>query len=257
MAIHFLKRHWRIVCSQFVFCCISALLLCGCSTVETPPPTPPGHPKPYKVGRIWYQPLPHADRFVQWGKASWYGTQFHGKKTANGEVYNMYAMTAAHKTLPFETYVIVRNVENNREVEVRINDRGPFARSRIIDLSYAAAKKLGIVGPGTAYVKIVAIARSIPSNMSKNNKGSYPATDLYEGNFTVQIGSFGEMKNAERLRKELARTYKDVYITSYLKGKDTFYRVKVGKYTNLAQANKAERIMIQNGYKDAFAVAED
>jgi peptidoglycan lytic transglycosylase len=257
MAIHFLKRHWRIICSLFVFCGISALLLCGCSTVEAPPPTPPGHPKPYKVGRIWYQPLPHAERFVQWGKASWYGTQFHGKKTANGEVYNMYAMTAAHKTLPFDTVVSVRNVENNREIEVRINDRGPFARSRIIDLSYAAAKELGIVGPGTAYVKIVALARSVQSDMSKNNTEPYPAKDLYEGNFTVQIGAFGEIKNAERLRKELARSYKHVYITSYLKGKDTFYRVKVGKYTSLAQANKAERTMIQNGYKDAFAIAED
>jgi len=79
---------------------------------------------------------------------------------------------------------------------------------------------------------------------------------LNEGNFTVQIGAFAEMKNAERLRKELARTYEHVYITSYLKGKDTFYRVKVGKYTNLAQANEAERIMIQKGYKDAFAIAE-
>ena len=256
MAVHFLKRHWRIVYKCFVFCSISAFFLCGCSTVEAPP-TLPGHPKPYKVGRIWYQPLPHAERFVQWGKASWYGTQFHGKKTANGEVYNMYAMTAAHKTLPFDTYVSVRNVENNRVVEVRVSDRGPFARSRIIDLSYAAAKKLGIVGPGTAYVKIVALARSIQSDVSKNNTEPYPATDLYEGNFTVQIGAFSEIKNAEKLRKELARTYKNVYITSYLKGKDTFYRVKVGKYSNLAQANKAERIMIQKGYKDAFAVAED
>jgi rare lipoprotein A len=240
----------------FVFCAVSTFLLGGCSTVEAPPPSPPGYPKPYRIGRIWYQPLPHAKQFVQWGKASWYGTQFHGKKTANGEVYNMYAMTAAHKTLPFDTYVTVRNVENNKVVKVRINDRGPFARSRIIDLSYAAAKKLGVVGPGTAYVKIVALGRTIRSDTPKNSAGSYPATDLYEGNFTVQIGAFSKMENAERLKKELARTYQHVYITSYLKGKDTFYRVKVGKYTNLAQANRAERLMIQKGYKDAFAIAE-
>jgi rare lipoprotein A len=168
----------------------------------------------------------------------------------------MYAMTAAHKTLPFDTYVSVRNVENNRVIQVRINDRGPFARSRIIDLSYEAAKKLGIVGPGTAYVKIVALGRTVQTDMSKNSTESYSTTDLYEGNFTVQIGAFSERINAERLRRELSRTYKHVYITSYLKGKDTFYRVKVGKYTNLAQANKAERIMIQKGYKDAFAIAE-
>jgi rare lipoprotein A len=169
----------------------------------------------------------------------------------------MYAMTAAHKTLPFDTYVSVKNVENNKAIEVRINDRGPFARGRILDLSYAAAKKLGIVGPGTAYVKIVALARSIQSDISNSNTASNPTTDLYEGNFTVQIGAFGEMKNAERLRTELARTYENVYITSFLNGKDTFYRVKVGKYTNLAQANRFEHIMIQNGYKDAFAIAED
>jgi len=257
MAIHFLKKHWRIVSRRFVFCGILAFLLCGCSTVEPPPPTPPGYPKPYKVGSSWYQPLPHAQSFSQRGKASWYGEEFHGKKTSNGEVYNMYAMTAAHKTLPFDTVVSVRNVENNTAIKVRINDRGPFARSRIIDLSYAAAKKLGIVGPGTAYVEIVALARSIQPDMSKSNTASYPAKDLYEGNFTVQIGAFGEMKNAERLRKELARTYENVYITSYFNGRGTFYRVKVGKYTNLAQANRFERIMIQKGYKGAFAIAED
>lgn len=169
----------------------------------------------------------------------------------------MYAMTAAHKILPFDTVVNVKNLENNREIQVRINDRGPFVRGRIIDLSYTAAKKLGIVGPGTAYVEIVALARPIQPDMSKSNTESYPAADLYEGNFTVQIGAFGEMKNAERLRKELARTYENVYITSYFDGRGTFYRVKVGKYTNLAQANRFERIMIQNGYKGAFAIAED
>jgi rare lipoprotein A len=150
----------------------------------------------------------------------------------------------------------VRNVENNRVIKVRINDRGPFARSRIIDLSYEAAKKLGVVGPGTAYVKVVALGRTVQTDMSKNSTESYSTADLYEGNFTVQIGAFGERINAERLKKELARTHKDVYITSYLKGKDTYYRVKVGKFTNLAEANKAERIMIQKGYEDAFAIAE-
>jgi rare lipoprotein A len=256
MAVHFFKRHWRVVCRYFVFCSVSAFLLCGCSTVS-PPSTPPGHPKPYKVGRTWYKPLPHAQSFRQRGKASWYGAEFHGKKTANGEIYNMYAMTAAHKTLPFDTYIRVKNLENNRSTEVRINDRGPFARGRIIDLSYIAAKKLGIVGPGTANVEIVTLAGSIQSDMSDNNTASYPATDLFEGIFTVQIGAFGEMENAERLKQKLARTYKNVYITSYFNGRNTFYRVKVGKYTNLAQANRFERIMIQNGYKDAFAIAED
>ncbi|MEJ2657588.1 MAG: septal ring lytic transglycosylase RlpA family protein, partial [Desulfobacterales bacterium] len=214
-------------------------------------------PKPYRVGRTWYKPLPHARSFSQFGRASWYGREFHGKKTANGEIYNMYDMTAAHKTLPFDTYVSVRNLKNNRTAVVRINDRGPFARGRIIDLSYSAAKKIGIVGPGTTDVEIVALAGPDAPDLADGETATYPVTDLYQGNFTVQIGAFGEWKNAEKLRKQLARTYQNVYITSYSNGSDTFYRVKVGRYSNLAQANRFESIMIQRGYKDAFAVAED
>jgi rare lipoprotein A len=256
MTIHFLKRHCRTVFRWFVFCSITGFFFYGCSTVE-PPVVPPGHPKPYKIGRNWYTPLPHARSFSQYGRASWYGMEFHGKKTANGEIYNMYDMTAAHKTLPFDTYVSVRNLKNNKTAIVRINDRGPFARGRIIDLSYSAAKKLGIVGPGTTDVEIVALAGSGETYTTGGKTTSYPVTDLYQGNFTVQIGAFGERKNAEKLRQQLAQTYQHVYITAYSNGRDTFYRVKVGRYSNLAQANRFETMMIQKGYKDAFAVAED
>jgi len=256
MIIYFFKRHYQAVYRFIVFCSISGFFLYGCSTAA-PPAVPPGYPKPYKMGRNWYTPLPHAGGFTQFGKASWYGREFHGKKTANGEIYNMYDMTAAHKTLPFDTYVRVRNIENNRTAVVRINDRGPFARGRIIDLSYSAAKKLGIVGPGTTDVKIVALAGPGETNASAGKPTSYPVTDLYQGNFTVQIGAFGDRENAEKLRNQLARTYQNVYITSYYDGRDTFYRVKVGRYSNLAQANRFESMMIRKGYKDAFAVAED
>lgn len=256
MTIYFLKRHLQTVYRWFVFCSISGFVLCGCSTVE-PPSTPAGHPKPYRVGRTWYKPLPHAQSFNQYGEASWYGSEFHGKKTANGEIYNMYDMTAAHKTLPFDTYVSVRNLKNSRIIVVRINDRGPFARGRIIDLSYSAAKKLGIVGPGTTDVEIVALKGPGELNTASGKTTSYPVTDLYQGNFTVQIGAFGQWENAENLRKQLARTYQNVYITSYFNGSDTLYRVKVGRYSNLAQANRFEDIMIRNGYKGAFAIAED
>ncbi len=257
MTLHFLKRHSQTVYRLFLYFSISGFLFYGCSTVEPPPPTPSGHPKPYRIGKTWYKPLPHARSFNQYGKASWYGREFHGKKTSNGEIYNMYDMTAAHKTLPFDTYVSVRNLKNGRTIEVRINDRGPFAKERIIDLSYSAAKKLGIVGPGTADVEIVALTGPGEPDMSNGKTTSYPVTDLYQGNFTVQIGAFGEWENAEKLRKELARTYQHVYITSYHNGGDTFYRVKVGRYSNLAQANRFEGIMIRNGYKGAFAIAED
>jgi rare lipoprotein A len=256
MTIHFLKKHCRTVYRLFVFCSISGIFLYGCSTLA-PPPVPPGYPKPYRMGRNWYTPLPHAGGFSQYGKASWYGREFHGKKTANGEIYNMYDMTAAHKTLPFDTYVSVRNLNNNKTAVVRINDRGPFARGRIIDLSYSAAKKLGIVGPGTTDVEIVALPGPGGTYTAGEEAAPYPVTDLYQGTFTVQIGAFGDRKNAEKLRSQLARTYPNVYITSYSDGRDTFYRVKVGRYSNLAQANRFESMMIQKGFKDAFAVAED
>ncbi|MFO7555751.1 MAG: septal ring lytic transglycosylase RlpA family protein [Desulfobacterales bacterium] len=256
MTIHFLKRHCRTVYRWGIFCGISGFLFYGCSTVA-PPPTPPDHPKPYRVGRTWYKPLPHAQDFKQYGVASWYGSEFHGKKTSNGEIYNMYDMTAAHKTLPFDTYVSVRNLRNKKTIVVRINDRGPFARERIIDLSYSAAKELGIVGPGTTDVEIVALKGPGELDISDGKQTSYPVTDLYQGNFTVQIGAFGERKNAEKLREQLSRTYQNVYISSYYNGSDTFYRVKVGRYSNLAQANRIENIMIRKGFKNAFAVAED
>jgi rare lipoprotein A len=256
MTIHFLKRNFRIIYRLFVFCGVSGFLLYGCTTIA-PPAVPPGYPKPYRMGGEWYTPLPHARSFRHFGKASWYGTEFHGKKTADGEIYNMYDMTAAHKTLPFDTYVRVRNLENNKTAIVRINDRGPFARGRIIDLSYSAAKKLGIVGPGTTDVEIVALPGPGETYKADGKPTPYPVTDVYQGNFTVQIGAFGDRENAEKLRKQLARTYQHVYITSYYDGRDTFYRVKVGRYSNLAQANRFESMMIQKGYKDAFAVAED
>ncbi|MFC1515462.1 septal ring lytic transglycosylase RlpA family protein [Thermodesulfobacteriota bacterium] len=232
----------------------------GCARVVPPPgpakPPPPGYPKPYKVMGKWYQPTPHAKGFVQKGKASWYGKQFHGRKTANGEIYNMYAMTAAHKTLPLGTWVRVYNLENNKEVVVRINDRGPFVRHRIIDLSYTAAKEIDIVGPGTAPVKIVALGRT-PSSKAKSPAGtSRDSIDYYSGNFTIQVGAFSDRKNAERLLQSLDKTYKNVHISKYNNGFETFYRMRVGRCSTLEEATKYEEILIQNGFEDAFIIAE-
>lgn len=256
MASRRLKRYGPAIFRRIACCGLLAFLFYGCATVKTPP-TPPGHPEPYKIGRNWYQPLPHAKGFSQRGKASWYGQKFHGRKTSNGEIYNMYAMTAAHKTLPFGTYVSVRNLENGRRAEVRINDRGPFARSRIIDLSYAAAKKLGVVGPGTADVEIIALDSPTPSNAFAKDDRSNIQKDYYQGNFTIQIGAFSKWENADRLKKILARSYRNAHITAYYDGYDTFYRVRVGRYSTLDEANRYEAFMINNGFKDAFAIAEE
>jgi len=232
------------------------LLLCYGCAASRPPSTPPSHPKPYRVGRTWYTPMVHARDFKQRGIASWYGKKFHGRKTSSGEIYNMYAMTAAHKTLPLHTYVRVTNLTNQKRIDVRINDRGPFVRGRIIDLSYAAAKKLGVVAPGTAKVAIEALGVRRASAAGTAAESSYRSVNYYAGNFTIQVGSFTELGNAERLKKRLDQTYKNTHIAVYNNGVETFYRVRVGKCRTLDQAEAYEKIMIQHGFEDAMLVAE-
>jgi rare lipoprotein A len=166
----------------------------------------------------------------------------------------MYAMTAAHKTLPLGTYVRVQHIENKRELEVRINDRGPFVRGRIIDLSYTAAKKLGIVGPGTADVEIVALGTPTASDGGTGH--TFVQGDYYSGNFTFQVGAFANRENAERLKRKLDQQYKNAHITLYDRGDMIFYRVRVGAFNTLEDAVMNEAILIQGGYPDAFMVAE-
>jgi rare lipoprotein A len=244
---------------RFVFTFTAlAFFMCACassrSVAPPPPPSKPGHPKPYKVLGKWYQPLPHSDGFRQNGMASWYGWDFHGKKTSNGELYNMYAMTAAHKTLPLGTYVKVHNLENNRSVVVRINDRGPFVRGRIIDLSYSAAKDIGIVGPGTARVEVIALGRRTSS--SGGAASTYTVEDYSHGRFTFQVGAFLNRENAERQKRALARRYKNAHITVYDRGDKLFYRVRVGRFATLQEAIQHQEILIQDGFPDAILVAE-
>jgi len=202
----------------------------------------------------WYQPLPDSKGFRQRGLASWYGKDFHGKKTSNGEIYNMYAMTAAHKTLPLGTFVRVHNLENSRRVEVRVNDRGPFVRGRIIDLSYSAANEIGVVGPGTARVEVIALAT--PVTTDGGTPRSYKPVDLYSGNFTFQIGAFVNRENADRLTAKLNEKYNNAHVTVYDRGDQIFYRVRVGQFTTLKQAEAQESILIRDGYSDLFIVAE-
>ncbi len=254
-------RRLRIRLSDFYLILICTCLVFwgyGCASdapiSQPPPPSKPGQPKPYKVLGKWYQPLPHSEGFRQRGLASWYGRDFHGKKTSNGEIYNMYAMTAAHKTLPLGTHVQVYNLENNRKAVVRINDRGPFVRGRIIDLSYTAAKEIGIVGPGTARVEVVALGRR--TSASGNTSSTYTADDYHSGEFTFQVGAFLSRENAERQKRQLAKRYKNAHITVYDRGDRIFYRVRVGRFTSLEDAVEQEKILMQDGFTDAFLVAE-
>lgn len=232
-----------------------AMVLYGCPK-SIPPTSPPSHPKPYRVGKDWYQPLPHAKGFKQRGLASWYGKKFHGRKTSSGEIYNMYEMSAAHKTLPLGTFVRVTNLENGNTIDVRINDRGPFVRGRIIDLSYQAAKKMGIVGPGTAPVEVVALGMAPRGTGTQTAVKPYVPIDYEKGTFSIQVGSFLERENAERLREKLGKKYKNAHIMTFFDGGQSFYRVRVGRCTTLSDAIRYEQIMIDHGFLGAMIVAE-
>ncbi len=239
-------------------------LLCGCATRVTPPTGPPvpgrktpGTQRPYRINGRKYYPLPTAQGFEERGIASWYGRQFHGRKTSNGETYDMYAETAAHKTLPMNTRVLVKNLDNNREMVVRINDRGPFVRGRVIDLSYTAAKKLGVVAKGTARVKLTALGEAV--TYRKNNKKVerfLPHPDFKTGDFYIQIGSFTLLDNARRLCRKIRGQGKNCLIRKYDRGDMIFYRVQVHGGNTLRGAGKLEKYFEKSGYPDSFVVAK-
>jgi rare lipoprotein A len=246
------KFYGTILCLTWV----SVFLIMGCTKSIAPTPTPKGKPKPYRVGKTWYQPVSDAKGYKERGIASWYGKKFHGRKTSNGETYNMYAMTAAHKTLPLGTHLSVINLNNNKSVTVRINDRGPFVRGRIVDLSYSAAKKLEMISTGTAPVEITALGsdRSTPTTGSRTSQK--PSIDFYSGNFTFQIGAFKNRDNAIRLKQRLEENYPNVHITEYDTGQDMLYRVRIGKVSSLEEAVSYENTLLQHGFKDVFIIAE-
>ncbi len=217
----------------------------------------PATQKPYRIKGREYVPIASADGFVQTGKASWYGRKFHGRKTSNGETYNMYAMTAAHKTLPMGTWVMVHNLENNRRIKVRVNDRGPFVRGRIIDLSYTGAKKIGIVGPGTARVRLTALGRAVSYSEKTKDPVEFKPLNYWKGNFTVQVGAFKSRANAENYREKLSATYENAHMVTYEDDRGLFYRVRIGRFSNLKDARRfSERIMAQGAFDRAFAVGE-
>lgn len=180
---------------------------------------------------------PPPSRLSQTGIASWYGPGFHGKATASGAIYNQYELTAAHQTLPLGTHVVVTNLENGRSIEVAINDRGPFAKGRIIDLSYAAAQAIDMVGPGTALVR-VDVLRS-PVKLQKIR------TSL---DYTLQLGSFTQLENAQLLRDRLESSFPGSVIAPLQSGNATYYRVHLGTFSSRVEAEESARHLSQSGY---------
>ena len=213
--------------------------------------------KPYKINGRTYYPLPSAEGYVQTGIASWYGSYFHGRKTSNGETYNMNGTTAAHKTLPMNTYLLVRNLDNGKEMTVRINDRGPFVRGRIIDMSKTGASRLGFIDKGTTRVRITALGEAETyrhGEVTTERFKEHP--DFRVGEFYVQIGSFTDNSNAKRLKKKMLRLGRKAVIRKFDRGDLVFYRVQVRAGTTLAAAERVEKVLNESGYPDTFVVAQ-
>jgi rare lipoprotein A len=190
------------------------------------------------------EPVPPQIKRAEVGWASWYGEKFHGRRTASGEVYDMYQLTAAHKTLPLGTSVMVTHVNNGKSVEVTINDRGPFVKGRIIDLSYAAAQALEMVEEGVAKVRVEVLDKGPTSTLSP------------EGPFTIQVGSFISRSNAVRLLEELQGAYKDVYITELKTPENTYYRVRLGTFKTREEAYRFAMRLAQDGYNAFMTTIE-
>lgn len=217
-----------------------------------------GNPSSYVVFGKRYYVLDNSDGFVQRGIASWYGIKFHGRKTSSGEVYNMHEMTAAHKTLPIPVYVHVRNLDNGRTAVVRVNDRGPFVDGRIIDLSYAAAKKLGVKGPGTANVEISVVSQgqTRPTSVVR----TIPLTDqpAKDAPLFIQMGSFSDQANAASLVTNLhAANETSARIFQLKTTSGLFYRVRVGPLFDIDEANAVVTRLKRKGFQTAHIVVQD
>lgn len=239
--------------------------------------------KPYQISGKWYYPEEDYD-YVETGTASWYGKDFHAKYTANGEIYDMNTLTAAHRTLPLPSIVRVTNLENGRSLVLRVNDRGPFAKNRIIDVSKRAAQLLGFQTQGTAKVKVEILAEesknlkaalsgksttAYASTATKSNTGkvitipkkqvsaytNYASSGVAEGGYYVQAGSFSNMNMAENLKNQLLR-YGQIKIMPAEVNGSTFYRVRVGPFSEQTSADAALSKIRNAGLTDAKLITE-
>jgi rare lipoprotein A len=241
-----------------------------------------GNPPFYYVGGHRYVVLPSATGYVERGVASWYGTEFHGLRTSTGEPYDMFAMTAAHKTLPLPAYVRVTNLQNGRSIVVRVNDRGPFVGNRIIDLSYTAAAKLDMLRDGTAMVEVRAIDPEFPADNTSllsaaaaavtgttaaqaappssapapASVSSAPATSgwtpLPAAALFVQAGAFADHANAERLAAKLRdQSFTNVFVREDNVAGRHFYRVRIGPVPDVPEFDRIVGALERAGVSDA------
>lgn len=253
------KRRSTLLCCAL---CIAAMTS-SCTTYKrayTPSEQPqttrrPPTQKPYIVNGKRYEPLSSHQGFEQDGVASSYGRDFHGRTTSNGEQFDMNAMTAAHKTLPMGVYVRVQHKRNDKEVVVRINDRGPFVEDRIIDLSEAAAERLGMLQEGVAPVKVTALGYK--SDGQAGSPGYFQPASYDSGTFALQVAAFAIKDNAIRYAGELRKRFVTADVQeAQVQGK-TFYRVRMGRYSSLRSAQLGQEQYGRSGFAGCFVVAVD
>ena len=223
----------------------------------------PATMRPYTINGKTYYPQKVSVGYKMQGIASWYGPNFHGKKTSNGEIFNTYAMTAAHKTLPMNTIVKVTNLTNNKSVVVRINDRGPFVNDRIIDLSKSAANAINMLQKGTAPVVLEVVGFSseadknhfASSSSSSSKTQKYSSSEMienntyYGGNFMVQVGAFKNKSGAIVTKDKYSKTYK----VNILESSDGLYRVFISGFKSEEEARDISKAI---GIIGAFIVRE-
>lgn len=239
--------------------------LSGCIGIHfpsrtTPPPPTASKPKvgkPYRVAGRWY--VPHEDwNYDEVGIASWYGPKFHGRRTASGEIFDQNKLTAAHRTLPLPSYVRITNLENGRAINVRVNDRGPFVKNRIIDVSRRAAQLLGFAAKGTARVRVQIIRPD--GTLGNRRKAKAPPVAFHEQTVRlpvfVQVGAFRSRKNAKAARRRVARLGPARIEPVSLPGR-TLYRVRIGPYQNLEKARRVLDRAIRIGFYEARLFSAD
>ncbi len=223
-------RRYAIIVSLSLLSTMLLLTACGSKRQVTGVRKGPPAPKDEKLAYAKVEK--RESKGVQYGVASWYGPDFHGKPTSSGEIYDMYQLTCAHNTLPLGTLVIVTNLENGKSLELKVNDRGPFAKDRIIDLSYAAASILGVYEKGTAWVKVETLGPWIE--------------EVHR--LTLQVASFTDETNAQRLAEQLRRDFDQVYVATVETSTQKYHRVRVGQFEERDSALRTAERLSQMGY---------
>ncbi len=215
-----------------------------------------GNPASYVVFGKRYFVSKSAHCYHAKGIASWYGTKFHERRTSSSEPYDMFKMTAANKVLPLPTYVRVHNLKNGRTIIVKVNDRGPFHENRIIDLSFAAGKKLDMTKKGTALVEVTAIDPRHPNQTYGSTKPA-PKAPMADGHpqIYLQLGAFSDRVNAEDLAKQLASHVKvPIFVNNIHKNGRDIYKVQLGPIPSVDESDTVTKQLKREGFGDAFAI---